>query len=218
MLCGGLWAAAPAAAFCVESAELELFPASDYLFAAEGQPDAVPGPGQVLVVGRCEGPDFAIDGVNQVELVAPGGRRVPLHVEEPRIYRDPVADNKIVSLRVYFLAGESEVAPGAGSFELRWGPEVKAANRKVASIVPDPASRKSYREFRRRVPPAAAGTGGQSSSIIVIADSKADYYFMWYLVPMVLIFVLLTVRKIRAGGAGPDDGESTGDPTPRSPR
>ncbi len=213
----GVIAAAPALA--VESAKLELFSAGDHLFESGEKPTAVPGdPGRVLVVGRCEGPDFAIDDISQVELLSPGGRRVPLHVEEARIYRDPVADNKIVSLRVYFLAAKSDLTPAAGSFELRWGAGVKAANKKVAAIVLDPGRRAGYREFRRRKPPPAAGGDGQSSALWVIADSKADYYFLWYLVPMALIFVLLTVRKIRGSSSPSDDGKPSGGPTPRSPR
>lgn len=207
-----------AQAFAVESAKLDLFSAGDHLFESGEKPTAVPNePGQVLVVGRCEGPGFAIDEVSQVELISPGGRRLALHVEEARIYRDPVADNKIVSLSVYFLAAKSDLTPAAGNFELRWGPGVKAPNKKVAAIVLDPAKRDSYREFRRRKPPPGADGDGQSSALWVIADSKADYYFLWYLMPMALIFVLLTVRKLRGGSSASDDGKASGGPAPRSP-
>jgi len=187
-------AAGSAAAPGSESVVLAFVPAREGLFVeGAGAPNAIPGEGEVLVVGRFDDVRFAVKNINRVTVVAPDGRKVPLDVG-----RTFAEFNKIVSVHLCFRVARKEVLPGTEPFELRWGPDVKAENRKVKSIVLDPARREQYREFRWGRRRTDTSADEQVTTLTVIADSYADYYFLWYLVPMALIFVLLTVRKIRA--------------------
>ena len=174
------------------SVALALVEASDALFPG-GPANAVPPEGQVLVCGRFDDPGFAIEEINQITVVAPDGRRAPLTIEGSSLFRE---FGRIVALRFSFLVSAAE-AEGAKPFTLRWGPEVRAENALADCIVPDAARRTHYREFRPR-PSGEAPAGANIGTIEVIADSSAGYHFLWYLLPMALIFALLTIRKIRA--------------------
>ena len=177
-----------------QSVDLRLLPVrEDYLAADSAQATARPGPGEVLVLGRFDDPALAIESIKQIAVVGPDGRRVPLHVVEDSVY---VEFDQIVSLRFYFLIGETETAE---TFALEWGADVEADNVKVARVLLDPAMADRCREFTWAARGAAApGETTSVASIDVIADSSAEYHFLWYLLPMALIFLLLTIRKIRA--------------------
>jgi hypothetical protein len=179
---------------------LELVPARDELFAQQptGAP-VVPENGQIIVVGRFDGADFAIERTDQITVLAPGGRALPLRIESDSIYRE---FDRIVSLRLCFTAADEAESRAPGAFKLEWGADVKADNVLTGPIALDPARKDAYREFRWRQKPAAPATGaGQGASVAtieVIADTTAEYHFLWYLLPITLIFILLTIRKIRA--------------------
>jgi len=212
--------AAPALALGAESG-LEFLPAADHLFPKGPAPAGAEAPpeGQVLVLGRLTGAGFAVDAPEQVELLDPDGRQVPLRVEEARLWRDPVMSNRIVSMDFRFLASAADVAGRAGGFRLRWGPGVKGPVTLAGPPALDPARREACREFRLAAPAGRpAPTESQSATITVVADSRADWYFLWYLLPMVLIVALLVARRVlaRAGvGGGPGAG---GAPDARDPR
>jgi len=80
----------------------------------------------------------------------------------------------------------------------RWGPDVQAENVRVAAFALDAAQPQLYRGFRPQRQAAAGPLDTQVASIEVIADSSAEYHFLWYLLPMGVIFLLLSVRKVRA--------------------
>lgn len=182
--------AAPARA--AESVEMEIAPAGDELFG-DLPPDAqptLPPPGQCLVIGRYS--QFTINELSQVTVVAPDGRQVPLTVESASVFRE---FGHIAALRFCFSISRAEANPGNGGFTLRWGPGVRAANREVPELAPDPARRGDYRSLRLKA-------AGRFATLGVFADSTADYYFLWYLLPMALVFALLILGKVRARGSG----------------
>lgn len=189
-------------------AGLEFVPADASLFAAPGtEGAALPPAGSVLVLGRLSGGGFAVAKPEQVEVLDPAGRQLPLRVEQERIWRDPILDNSIVSLDFSFTADAGDVAERAGTFRLRWGPDVQGPVELAGAPVLDPAGRESCFEFRL-ISRGAPAPGDMQSSLTVIADSRAEYYFLWYLLPMLTIVALLVVRRLtaRAGDAGAGGG------------
>jgi hypothetical protein len=179
-----------------ESVRLQLEPVQVDPFAAPaGEAVARPAEGMVLVVGRFDHPDFRVADANQLEVLAPDGRRIPLLVDSTSVFME---FDRIVSLRLAFEVPAAEAGDGAGDFRLRWGPDVVSLNVMAWSLEIDPAHLDAYRGFTWSEPAGALGDDTQFASIEVIADSTAEYHFLYYLLPMALIFTLLTIRKIRA--------------------
>ena len=181
----------------VQSAGLEFVPVRDELFerVAESATPFLPQAGQVAALGRFDHPLLSIQNINQITVIASDGRAIPLQVESPSIVYE---FDRIVSLRFFFLIAESEAAVGAEPFQVRWGAGISADNIEVDKIVLDPKQRALYREFRWRQSVGAPSESASVSTIDVIADSTAEYHFLWYLLPMAVIFAVLTIRKIRA--------------------
>jgi hypothetical protein len=179
-----------------ESVRLLLQPAFVDPFAAPAEgPFIEPADGGILVVGRFDRPDFGIADVTQIEALAPDGRQLPLRIDAGSVCME---FDRIVSLRLAFEATEAEAEDAPGEFTLRWGPEIAGPNASVESLAIDPARLDSYRGFTWAEPAGALGDDTQFASIEVIADSTAEYHFLYYLLPVALIFTLLTIRKIRA--------------------
>lgn len=148
--------------------------------------------GSLLIFGRIDDPSFSIAGPDQVTVIASGGRQVPLLIDEKSIFRE---FGNIVSMKIAFTAAESELA--AGDLLLRWGPDVCAANVAGGEISSSGIAGDRLRQFR--IMRTASGAEPPSvATIQVIADSHAGWYFLWYLLPISVIFALLTIRKIRA--------------------
>lgn len=183
-------------AMAAQSVSLDLLPASEALFQSEtegAKPNVNPEEGQVAVVGSFSPPAFEVEDINQVAVVDPDGNLLALQVDSELVMVE--FSDRIVSLYFCFFVRAGDVKPGGTPFVVKWGPDVKAQNVSVDRLVLDERRRERYRSFRVR----ADGPGdAHTSTIIVIADSSAEYHFLWYLLPMALIFVLLTIRKIRA--------------------
>jgi hypothetical protein len=186
-----------------ESLRLVVEAAGDdfFLVPATGGERLDPGPGRCACLLRFD--RFAMETTDRVTVIGPAGNQVPLVIESSSIFEEW---GRIVGLRFYFVVPEDRARPGRDSYLLKWGPEVSATNSRVERLRLDPALRDSYRALRAA---PADGEEGTTASIVVIVDSSADYHFLWYLVPMALIFALLTIRKLRAGRAGAG-GESGG--------
>jgi len=157
----------------------------------------VPEAGRVAVVGSVDYPGFSIEDTSHVTVVGPGGGELPLQIEKESITRD---FDRIVALRCCFVVDESELS--GGGFRLVWGSEVSARNRLVDRIKPDAGHRDAYREFVRVAAPPSADAGTSIATVEVVADSTAEYHFLWYLLPIAVIFVLLTFRKLHARHSG----------------
>jgi len=172
---------------------IEILPAPDDLFEQSDGAEVIrPAEGEILVIGWIEHPDFAIAEVGQMAVEAPDGRRLPMLVESDLLYEF----DRIVRARVAF-AVPADTVLSSGSFFVEWGPGVTSENRKVGRMALDPSMRDRYRTFRV-VRSETAPEVPLSSSIEVVAESHADYYFLWYLLPMAVIFIVLTVRRIHA--------------------
>ena len=187
------WGTAP---LCADgTAELLLAEAPDRLFEQESPPDAdpvLPGVGQVVVVGLVDYPDFAVSDPAHLAVLMPDGRQLPLLIEGEGLVSE---FGEIIALRCAFMASAESAGDG---FRLVWGPEIAAANSTVPRLVLDPSRRRDYRQFSRKPKPADPGAESSVATVEVIADSTAEYHFLWYLLPMAVIFTLLTVRKIHA--------------------
>lgn len=176
--------------------DLELVPPAPGRFdAGDVQPTAIAPGGQTLVFGRFEHPDFAIESIDQLAVVAPDGRRLPLTIDSESIFFE---FDRIVSIEFFFTVDDALTLPADTPFRLKWGGDVRGDNVRVGRIVLDPSKRDRYLQCRPRTGGDALPPDASLASIEVIADSTADFYFLLYLLPMAAIFVVLTVRKIRA--------------------
>jgi hypothetical protein len=210
VLLGALALLAPLAAAAAgeDSLRLVVEAAGEDLFMepATGGERLDPGPGRAACLLRYD--RFELESTDQVTVIAPDGEAVPLVIETCSIFEE--FNEIIVGLRLYFVVPEGRARPGEDVYELKWGPEVSATNSRVERLFLDPDLCDRYRALR------AAPAGGEDSttaSIVIIADSSADYHFLWYLLPMAMIFALLTVRKVLAGAGGLEaDGDSTARP------
>lgn len=183
-------------AWAAESVPLAVGPASTaFLQEWPGDEPLMPGRGEVVVAGRFEAPAFYVDDLRQIAVSGPDGVRIPLQVDGGSLF---VEFDQIVSLRFAFLAAEADVQGATGGFVLEWGPDVAAENVRLENLALDAERPELYRAFRPAPPAPASGDDVQVASIEVIADSTAEYHFLYYLLPMALIFLLLSVRKVRA--------------------
>ena len=187
------WCARAPEARASERVEIELLPAGEALFLADViEPTVAPAEGEVVVIGRITEATFSVASIDQLAVTAPGGRVVPLLIEEASLFKE---FGRIASpLRFAFHVREEEARDDAAGFTLAWGPDVRGPNRLVPRIVPDAAVRARYRTFRPRAPVRSEF----SQEYTVIADSAVEYHFLWYLLPMAVLLALLTLRKIRA--------------------
>jgi hypothetical protein len=168
-------------------------PADPAAWASPDSPGALrpSAPGSWLVAGRVALPDFSIATPAQLRLEEAGGRPIPLVVESGTLYRE---FGEIVGLRIAFEFDPASLAKGLP--RLVWGPECNASNRLEATLLFTPEAAGRVRPFTLQAEAAsAADEAAQFVTIEIIADSKADRYYLWYLLPMGLIFTLLIVRK-----------------------
>ncbi len=161
-----------------------------------GENAMLPKDGMVLVFGRLDHAGFYIEDIGNLAVETPERGRIPVFIDSSSILLE---FDGIVSLLAAFEISEQEAQSGGSAFRITWGELVQASNTVVERIRIDGENRSSYREFRWQEA-LASEAGGEApfSTITVIADSTAEYHFLWYLLPMGLVFVLLTIRKIRA--------------------
>ncbi len=184
-------------------ATLQILPA-DTAFLAEaagmGSAAAVaPAPEQVVLAGRFSQAAFSVARLDQVELLGPDGKPLPLVFDESGIARE---FDQIVGIRFYALLPAAAVIDDgtavAPTCVLRWGDGVKAEMKTVPAfrLPQDPGKVRSF-SWTTGVPAAGNKGSGQDStaSIEIVADSTANYHSLWYLLPMALILSLLAVRK-----------------------
>lgn len=148
------------------------------------------------MLGSFDHPDFAIENVSQITVTGPDGRQLPLTIESQSTFLE---FDRIVALRFCFVIDEAAASSPKGDFKVSWGPDVRAENVKVDRFSLDASLAARYREFRwARADRDGAGRTTSVASVEVIADSSAQYHFLWYLLPIAVVFVLLTIRKTRA--------------------
>lgn len=189
-------AALPRPAGAAETVYLDFSrPADPSWFDAPATSPAVAPPDGLVVVGACFNDSrFAVDSLNQITLKAPPGWQIPLTIDRSSVVTE---FNRIVSLRFYFMISQTDAADAPGAYTLRWGPDVVATNTVVPGFVFDRSAAAACRELSWQAKPSESAESSLAS-IEVIADSHARYYSLWYLLPMALIFLLLTLRKIKS--------------------
>jgi hypothetical protein len=154
------------------------------------------GKDTLTVVGRFARNTFSIPGIGNVTVYDAKSRQLQLRVERSSIYRE-FEDEDITQIRFAFeISGE---ALAAGPPKLEWGADVSADNIMVDRILIDGARRERYKTFTVEECASGEGYNPQVAELEVIVDPKADYYYLWYLLPMGVVFGLLALRKIYAG-------------------
>lgn len=177
------------------SVELVLTTPADQWFeekTSAGVAPIVTEAGQVAVIGLVDYTGFAAKDISRVTVLAPDGQKLKLIIEQESITWD---FDEIVAFRCYFIVKTSSLGD---RFQLAWGPEITAENKTVPQLLLDPSNRQNYRQFIRKKTAAQTGAETSVASIEIIADSTAEYHFLWYLLPIAVIFALLTMRKIHA--------------------
>ncbi len=180
------------AAASAESVSLQIGEPADpsSLPLKEGAGSLSPAPGAWLVFGRLALSGFSVADIRQVQLKDGEGNALPLIVESNTLYRE---FGEIAGMRFAFELDPRTLSGGLPL--LAWGPEIAATNRLVPELAFAPAAAERLRQFTVQAA-APEGNAPQFATIEIIADSKADRYYLWYLLPMVMIFGLLIVRKL----------------------
>jgi len=146
----------------------------------------------ILVVGMLDMPYFSVQEISQVALSDADSVPVSLWIDASSLYSE-FDDGTINLMRVAFLIPSAHLEKGA--MRISWGDSVSSGNRMVEKIDLYEESRDQYRTFVCEEQPRGNDAANYSSSVVVIVDDKADIYFLWYLLPIVLIFILLFARK-----------------------
>lgn len=147
----------------------------------------------ILVVGLLDMSYFAVKDVGQVALYNADGNAVSLWVEKSSLYSE-FDDGTINQMRIAFLIPQGDLKKGA--LRLSWGDSVSSKNRLVDHIDLYQKSRDRYRTFICERQPRGNDATNYSSSVTVVVDDRANIYFLWYLLPIILIFILLFMRKV----------------------
>lgn len=154
------------------------------LLAGKDEPVPV---GHLRFVGSFNEQSFSIPSLSNITVKNTSGSQIPLKIEESSLIEE---FGSTVSLWLSFdvpADGFSQDKP----LSIEWGKDVSALNSKVKSMKVDIAASSSYRTFTWR----KKNDKSSFATIEVIADSSADYYFLWYLLPIAVIFTTLAARK-----------------------
>ncbi len=179
--------------------ELRLTESPRHAFPLPSEPDAAPalpfGTESVWVVGRFSLPDFSVADPNRIALQKTTGEPLEWIVETDTLFRE---FDEIVAFGLAFRLPASEAEAGTTIY-LRWSDAPISEPRPVDRITIGDSASSHLLGFTVAQPPDDANdTFRPVASIRVIADSTVDYSFLGYLLPMGILFTLLTLRKIRA--------------------
>ena len=144
-----------------------------------------------LVVGTIRWPSFAVPGVTNLQVTDARGQPLPLIVDRSSLFFE---FGELRSVRVAFELPVAALA--AGLPRLAWGPDVNASNRVVARLSLAARDRPRLRTFTAQADTPAGRSEPQFAAVEVIADSQADRYYLWYLLPVAVLFGLLAARKV----------------------
>ncbi|MCX7703513.1 MAG: hypothetical protein N2234_05375 [Planctomycetota bacterium] len=151
--------------------------------------------GTFIVIGIFNAPSFSIKSLNNITVQDANSRQIPLQIERASVYRE---FDEINSVRLAFKV--SKEALSSGSLRLAWGDDVSATNSEVERLRINAAHKERYRTFGwEEAPKGGSGEEFSSATLEVIVDDSANLYYLWYLLPMALIFSLLLVRKVSIG-------------------
>ena len=147
-------------------------------------------PGEVGLFGTIDPVGFVVTDIRQVTLLDPAGEPVALLIDADSLLEE---FGEIVAMRFAAVAPADRVSSDA-PFVLQWGPDIDADNTLAPKYLPEPGKLSRYRKL---APPTPDTTNETSlATLRIIADSQADWYFLWYLVPLVGIVVLVILQAI----------------------
>lgn len=145
-----------------------------------------------LVVGTINDPSFSVSGFNTVMAYDAGGKPLSLIIDRSSVYSE-FDDGNINSMRIAILIDYSTFK--GGSVRLTWGESLNATNQVVEQIKIYENSLDRYRTFLWESKSQQENTESYAASLEIIVDDQADIYYLWYLLPLVILFLLLIVRK-----------------------
>ncbi len=151
-----------------------------------GKDDPVPA-GHLRFIGSFNEQSFSIPSLSNITVKTSSCSQIPLKIEESSLIGE---FGSTVSLWLSFDVPSDEFSQDK-PLTIEWGKDVSALNSKVKSIKVDIARANSYRTFTWR----KKNDNSSFATIEVIADSGADYYFLWYLLPIAVISAVLAIRK-----------------------
>ena len=145
-----------------------------------------------LVIGTINDPSFFVSGFDKVMAFDAGGQPLSLIIDRSSVYSE-FDDGNINSMRIAFLI-DSPTLQGR-SVRLTWGENLNATNQAVEQIKIYENSLDRYRTFLWESKSQQENTESYAASLEIIVDDQADIYYLWYLLPLVILFILLIVRK-----------------------
>lgn len=151
-----------------------------------GKDDPIPA-GHLRFIGSFNEQGFSVPSLNNITVKNSSGSQFPLKIEESSLIEE---FSSTVSLWLSFDVPADEFSQDK-PISIEWGKDVSALNSTVKNMKVDIAAANSYRTFTWR----KKSDNSSFATIEVIADSSADYYFLWYLLPIAVILVTLAVRK-----------------------
>lgn len=151
-----------------------------------GKDEPLPA-GHLRFIGSFSEQSFSIPSLNNITVKNSVGSQLPLKIEETSLIEE---FGSTVSLWISFDVPTGDFSQDK-PLTIEWGKDVSASNSTVKSMKVDIAASTSYRTFTWR----KKNDKSSFATIEVIADSSANYYFLWYLLPIAVILVMLTVRK-----------------------
>jgi hypothetical protein len=164
--------------------DMEILPGDDPVLAEKNK--------TFLVIGTIADPSFSVSGFNKVMAYDVGGQPLSLIIDRSSVYSE-FDDGNINSMRIAILM-DSPTFQG-GSVRLTWGESLNAPNQAVEQIKIYENSLDRYRTFLWESKPQQENTESYAASLEIIVDDQADIYYLWYLLPLVILFILLIVRK-----------------------
>ena len=198
------WAAA------AESVTLQLLPAEPALFESADRGAAIePGPGDIVILGRFNDPRFSAGSITNLSLATASGEAIPLLVDGASVLKE---FGRIISLRLGAVIPARLRADGKDpALVLAWGPDVSGQNRVADGFRLAPERDGQVRGFVWNDARAGPGAGGEpvtGLTVTLTAERGAELHKYWYLIPLGLVFVLLSIRKIAASlrSSGPPAG------------
>jgi len=146
----------------------------------------------IVVVGRLTDPSFSIKDISNIILYDGAGEVIPLTVDQSSIYSE--FGDKINSVFISFTITGKTLDKGTP--RLVWGDDIKAeSNKLVPEIYIYRGDKDKYMMFEWVQEPKLEDKNVYTATVEVVVDEHADVYYLWYLLPIVLIFGLLLIRK-----------------------
>jgi hypothetical protein len=195
VLCALLLLLYTAAAAEAGSVFLAITPVPDDFYESAlggSDPELADREGGLLVTGILNPPGFSIANTSNVVLYDAANTSIPVLIDKSSIYSE-FDEDEINSMRIAFIIDEKVLE--SGTLRLEWGPDVSGPNREVDGIAIYSGDTGRYRAFSVEEKPSGDDGSSYVATLEVIVDDYADIYYLWYLLPMVLIFGLLLVRK-----------------------